>query len=351
MRKNKSLLLLFHSLIIIILYSCSSGHADKEKAIKQVGKTMMVEGFIAKPTLLDMTISVSGTLKSFEETVLMPEISGRVVEINIQEGKSVRKGSLLVKLYDGDLQAQLKKLQAQLKITEQTLKRQADLMKVNGISQLDYDQTSLQVNSINADIEVMKVQIRKTEILAPYDGTIGLRNISLGAQVSPTTALTTIRAVQQLKLDFSIPEKYSKEVTTGKKIKFTVQGDDNKYDASVIATEEGIDANTRNLKVRAVVNSKNNSLVPGKFANVELTLGENKNALMIPTQAIIPQEKDKKVIITKGGKAKMITVKTGIRKESSIEILTGIEEGDTVLTTGLLFVKQGDAVKISKLIK
>ena len=350
MKENKLFLILIFS-IIILTFSCTSGNADKEKAIKKVSKSMQLEGFVAKSTVLDMNISVSGTLKSFEETVLMPEISGRIVEIKIQEGKAVKKGSLLIKLYDGDLQAQLKKLQAQLKIAEQTLKRQGDLMKVNGISQIDFDQTTLQVNSINADIDVLKVQIRKTEILAPYDGTIGLRNVSLGAQVSPATALTTIRAVEQLKLDFSVPEKYSKEAGIGKKIKFTVQGDDTKYNASVLATEEGIEATTRNLKVRAVVLGKTKALVPGKFANVELTLGENKNAIMIPTQAIIPQEKDKKVIITKDGKAKMISVKTGIRKEANIEIISGIEEGDTVITTGLLFVKSGDAVKISKVIK
>lgn len=336
--------------LIFSLYSCGSSPTDK-KSTKQSSKSLAVEGFVAQPTVLDLTISVSGTLKSFEETVLMPEVSGRVVEIHLQEGKPVRKGRLLVKIFDGDLQAQLKKLQAQLQLTEQTRKRQSDLLKINGISQIDYDQTVLQVNSINADIEIMKAQIRKTEILAPYDGIIGLRNISMGAQVSPSTSVATIRAVQQLKIDFSIPEKYSEEISKGKKLKFTVQGDDTKYDASVMATEEGIDAVSRNLKVRALVLSKNSSLVPGKFANIELDLGENKNALMIPTQSIIPQERDKKVIVSKNGKAKFVVVKTGVRKESTIEVLSGIEAGDTVLTTGILFIKAGDKIKFSKVLK
>lgn len=311
---------------------------------------MNVDGFVVQPTLLDLTITVSGTLKSFEETVLMPEVSGRVVEIHLLEGKPVQKGSLLVKIFDGDLQAQLRKLQAQLKIAEQTQKRQGDLLKINGISQIDYDQTVLQVSSIMADIDIMRAQIRKTEILAPYNGVIGLRNISLGAQVSPSTAVATIRAVQQLKLDFSIPEKYSKVMDKGKKINFTIQGDDQKFEASVIATELAIDASSRNLKVRALVTSKNSSLVPGKFANVELNLGENSNALMIPTQCIIPQERDKKVIVSKNGKAKFMIVKTGIRKESTIEIISGLEKGDTVLTTGILFVKPGEAIKFSKVL-
>ncbi len=311
---------------------------------------MNVDGFVVQPTLLNLTITVSGTIKSFEETVLMPEVSGRVVEIHLLEGKPVQKGSLLVKIFDGDLQAQLRKLKAQLKIAEQTQKRQSDLLKINGISQIDYDQTVLQVSSIMADIDIMKAQIRKTEILAPYNGVIGLRNISLGAQVSPSTAVATIRAVQQLKLDFSIPEKYSKVMEKGKKIHFTIQGDDQKFEASVIATELAIDASSRNLKVRALVTSKNSSLVPGKFANVELNLGENSDALMIPTQCIIPQERDKKVIVSKNGKAKFMIVKTGIRKESTIEIVSGLQKGDTVLTTGILFVKPGETIKFSKVL-
>jgi len=336
--------------IIVVLMSCGS-NTDKSKSIKSASKTPAVEGFVVQPSVLDLTISVSGTIKSFEETVLMPEVSGRVIEINLQEGKPVKKGSLLVKIFDGDLQAQLRKLQAQLQLVEQTRKRQSDLLKINGISQLDYDQTVLQVNSINADIDVMKAQIRKTEILAPYDGVIGLRNISLGAQVSPSTSVATIRAIQQLKIDFSIPEKYSKEVSKGKKLKFTVQGDDTKFEASVIATEEGIDASTRNLKVRALITSKSSILVPGKFANVELNLGENQNALMVPTQSIIPQERNKKVIVSKMGKATFAVVKTGIRKEATIEVISGLEAGDTILTTGILFVKPGDAIKFSKVLK
>ena len=350
MKKNQLVLILFSALFVTI-YSCQSGRADKEKAIKQLTKTMTLEGFVAHPSLLDVTVTVSGTLKSFEETVLMPEVSGRVVEINVQEGKTVKKGSLLFKIFDEDLQAQLRKSQAQLNIAEQTKKRQSDLIKVNGISQLDYDQTVLQVSSINADIDVIKAQIRKTQILAPYDGVVGLRNISLGAQVSPSTALATIRALQQLKLDFSVPERYSKEVSQGKQLNFIIQGDEAKYQATVVATEEGIDANTRNLNVRAIVTSKNNSLVPGKFANVELALSEDKNALMVPTQCIIPQEKDKSVFLVKDGKAKSVTVKTGVRKEAIIQIVSGIEEGDTLLTTGILFVKPGDAIKFSKVTK
>ncbi|MDP4207644.1 MAG: efflux RND transporter periplasmic adaptor subunit [Bacteroidota bacterium] len=332
-----------------IIVSCHSGEKDKQASStrKQAGN-LRVSGLIVKPSVLDQTITVSGTLKPSEETVLMPEVSGRVVAINLHEGGIIKQGTVLIKLFDGDLQAQLHKSEAQLKIAEQTQKRQGELIKVNGISQLDYDQSVLQVSSIKADIEVLKVQIRKTELRAPFNGTIGLRNVSIGAQVTPSTALATIREVAQLKLDFSVPEKYSSAIKPGQKIKFSVQGDDKKYEASVMATEQGIDAGSRNLKARAIVKSKASSLIPGAFANVELRLNENKNALMVPTQCIIPQERSKKIIIAQNGKAKFVTVKTGIRNASAIEIVSGIKPGDTVVTSGVLFLKPNAVLKFSK---
>jgi membrane fusion protein (multidrug efflux system) len=338
-------------LVITTLYSCNSSNKDKKGTKKQDNQVSFLEGYIVKPVVLDQTISVSGTLKPFDETVLMPEVVGRVVKINLPEGKFVKEGTLLVKLFDGELQAQLHKSQTQLQLAEQTEKRQSELVKVNGISQTDFDQTVLQVVSIKNDIEVLKVMIRKTEVLAPYDGVIGLKNISIGAQVTPSTALATIRAVSQLKLDFSVPEKYSREVKAGSKVKFMVQGDETKYEAVVMATEEGIDFTTRNLKARAVVNVNKALLVPGAFANVELRLRENKNALMVPTQSIIPQERNKKLIVAKDGKATFITVKTGVRQASLVEVLDGIEAGDTVVTTGILFIKPGTGLKFAKVTK
>ena len=232
-----------------------------------------------------------------------------------------------------------------MSIQEKIYERQSELLKVNGLSQYDYDQTFLQVNSIKADIEVEKSLIRKSVILAPFDGVIGLKNISVGAQVTPSTNLATIRMVDKLKLDFSIPEKYSSEIKPGFKVKFTISGNDKLYDATVFASEGGIDANTRNLRVRALVINKSAELVPGGFTNVQLTLGENKNAIMIPAQALIPQERNKSLIVSKNGKAHFVIVNTGIRKESTVEILNGIHPGDTVVVNGLLFLKEG--VKLS----
>jgi membrane fusion protein (multidrug efflux system) len=339
--------LLVDSLLIIVLFSCHSGISET-KSVKQKISSLTVDAIIVHPSVLDQSISVSGTLRPFEETVLMPEVSGRVVTINLPEGKTVKKGMLLIELFNDDLQAQLQKSQAQLQIAEDNLKRQSELKKVDGISQSEYDQAQLQVNSIKADIEVLNVQIGRTKIRAPFDGTVGLRNISPGAQVTQSTALVTIREVDQLKLDFSVPEKYSSAIIPGTTVKFMVQGDDKKYEATVMATEQGIEPSTRNLKARAVVKSQSSSLIPGAFANVELRLGENRQALLVPTQAIIPQEKNKKLIVAKQGKANFVIVKTGTRTSSRVEILSGINAGDTIVVNGILFLKQDADLKFSK---
>ena len=333
--------------LLCLLYSCS-GSAKKSSGKEPGAAVSFIEGYVVKPSTVDETILISGTLKAFEETVLMPEVSGRVVGLNLPEGQFVKKGTLLVKIFDGELQSQVKKAQTQLEIAMQTLTRQTELLKVDGISQLEYDQTRLQVNSIKADIDLLKVQISKTEILAPYDGMIGLRNISTGAQITPATAIATIRESDKLKLDFAVPGKYSQLIHPGTKVKFSVEGDDQKFDAAVMATEEGIELNTRNLKARAVVDTHGPSLVPGAYANVELRLNEDRHALMIPTQAIILQERNKQVIICRGGKAVFSKITTGVRKASEIMVTAGLAEGDTIVTTGVLFIKPGTDLKFAK---
>jgi len=331
------------AITVFMLAGCSS---EKEKGGNSKGSPKSraipkVDAYIVAPSTLVNEITVSGSLLPFEEVELKNEVAGRVVKLNLPEGRFVKAGTLLVKIFDDDLQATLRKLQAQQGIQEQILKRQSELLEVNGISQTDYDQASLTVSSINAEIEVVKAQIRKTEVLAPFDGVIGLKNISPGAVVSTSTLLATIRQENKLKLDFSVPEKYSGMITQGLNVKFNIQGDTAIYNASVMATEQGIETSTRNLRVRAMVEKPSKTLIAGAYANVQLLLGENTNALLIPTNSIIPQERTKSVIVAKGGKAHFVEVQTGIRTTGTIEIVSGIQPGDTVITSGVLFLKEG----------
>lgn len=332
---------------MVLAASCSG--SKKKQEGKDAGSISFIEGYIVKPTLVDETIGVSGTLKPFEETVLMPEAGGRIVMLNLPEGEFVKKGTLLVKIFDADLQAQLSKAQTSYQIGKDILDRQAELLKVDGISKVEYDQQDLVVSSARNDIDLLKAQISKTEVLAPYDGVIGLRNVSLGAQVTPSTPLATIRESDKLKLDFSVPGKYSPMINKGTRVKFRVEGDDTQFDAEVIATEEGIDLNTRNLKARAVVTAHAPSLTPGAYASVEIRLADNPNALMVPTQSIVMKERSKSVFVCRGGKAEMVPVQTGVRRSGTIEIIKGLQAGDTVVTTGVLFIRPGMELKFAKI--
>ena len=338
-------------LSVMFLHSCKKSDQKPDQGGGPGKPQLKVEGHIVSSKVLTEEISVSGTLMPYDEVELKPEIAGRVVKLNLPEGRFVKSATLLVKLYDEDLQASLKKLKSQLALQEKIYQRQSELIKVNGISQNEYDQTGLLVNSLKADIEYQKAIIRKTEVLAPFDGIIGLRNISPGALVNTSTVLSTFRSNNRLKLDFSIPEKYSPEIKTGMIINFKLNNDEKIFKASIIATETGIDKNTRNLRIRALVNDSSAKLVAGSFANVSLRLRENKNAMLIPTKAVIPSARKKSVIIAKDGLAIMKEIKTGVRKTSEIEVIDGLSAGDTIVTSGLLFLKEGMPVIFSSVKK
>ncbi|HAD12149.1 MAG TPA: efflux RND transporter periplasmic adaptor subunit [Saprospirales bacterium] len=341
----------FSFLSVFLLLSC--GKTDQAPGAggapaKSSLTVNAVEGFVVKTSALTEKVTASGNLVPAEETELHPEASGRVVSLNLPEGKSVKKGDLLLKVFDDDLKTQLRKLETQLKQAEITEQRLGELLKVKGVSQQEYALAVLQAQTFRADMELLRINLTKTELRAPYDGVLGLRRISPGAYVTPATPITTLRSASALKLDFSVPEKYSQMLRIGQPIEFLVEGSTTPYRATIQATEQRINEGSRDLMVRAQVND-GRGLLPGAFAEVSLALGNKPQALMIPNQAIIPQARDKKVILAKGGKAKFVTVKTGVRQAGLIEITECLQPGDTVCTTGMLFLRPDAQVNFSKI--
>jgi membrane fusion protein, multidrug efflux system len=342
------------TLALLTLFSCKS----KKDAAPPPGQgpgapapVISVEGLVVKTSSINEVVEASGTILANEATEIRPEISGRITQLNIREGAVVPKGSLLVKIYDADLQAQLNKLLVQLQIAEKTEERQKELLKIGGIAQQDYDLSTLQVSNIKADIELTRVNISKTEIRAPYTGRLGLKSISPGAYISPTTLITTITQMNQMKIEFSVPEKYSAQINNGLTLDFMLDGSTKSYKANVLAREGSVDQNTRNLRIRAVVQGgADQFLVPGTFAKVRMILGENRNAIMIPSNAVIPQARNKQVALYRGGMASMIDIDTGIRDSSNVQVLSGLKAGDTLVTSGLLFIKPGTKLKLSKIV-
>jgi len=333
------------------LSSCGSGDKKTDAPAAAKSPIQKVEGFIVTTKLVSDREELPGSIIANETTEIHAEISGRLVYLNLNEGKVVGKGTLLAKIYDGDLQAQLKKLNAQLAVAEQTAKRMEELLKIGGVSQQEYDLSSLEVNTIRADMEIVRTNITRTEIRAPYSGTLGLKNISSGAYITPQITITTIRQNDQLKLDFVLPERFTGTMKPGQSVEFTVEGNPKKYTARVIAAESGLVENTRSQSIRAQVTNNDGKLLPGVFAKVVSDFNTDPNALIVPTQAILPQARGKKVIVYRGGLAKFTDVTTGIRDSSLIQITSGLKVGDTIITTGLMSLKPDAQVEINKINK
>lgn len=335
--------------IVVIVPGCGSSTRQKEdsKPVSREPAAIPVEAYVVEPRALNTSITIAGSLYPQEETKITPEVAGKITGLFIREGSFVKKGTVLATLFNEDLKAQTRKLKVELELAQKTRERQDQLLKIGGISQQDFDLSVLNESSIKADIAVLEAAVNKTIIRAPYNGRLGFRHVSMGAYVNPQTVLTTISQVHRLKLLFSVPEKYFPLVRTGNVFTFTTETSPRTYRARIVATESGITVENRSLSVQAVVDEPDENLKPGSFANIHFRLGENQSAVMIPSQAVIPQARDKKVILYRNGKPEFATVATGLRDSASVEILQGVSLGDTVVTTGLLTVKPDSKLIIS----
>lgn len=334
---------------LIFIVGCSSNDKKTEAPKPAAPQVARADGFVVTPQLLAQDIEVPGSLAAFEEVELRPEVSGRVTGVFFKEGGNVAQGSVLLKVYDADLQSQLQKLQVQLKTAEQTAERYGALLKINGVSQQEYDLNVLAVNNIRADMDIVRTTIGRTTLRAPFSGKIGITTITKGAYVTPQTLIATLRKVSQLKLDFTVPEVYGAKMKYGTLVNFTVEGSDKTYPAVIAATENIIAEDNRSLRVIATVSKPDAQLIAGAFAKVKVSLGENDAALMIPTQAVIPDARNKKVITVRNGIASMQVVTLGVRDSAMVEVTTGLKAGDTILITGLLTTKPGGKVQVNKI--
>lgn len=352
MLKNKSFWVIAVILVVLIAakfiffpnQSQQQGAGPAGKGGQQ--KPALVDGIVVSGSSLEENISSIGTLMANEEAELRAEIQGRIAAINFTEGTNVAQGTLLIKLNDSDLKAQLLKLEANLKLQKENAARQKKLFEMNGVSRQQFDEATTLVNSTEADIAFTKAQIEKTEIRAPFSGIIGLRNISTGRVVGPNDIIASVQQINPVKLDFSIPEKYSSLVSKGSEVQFTVDNNSAIQTAKIYAMEPKIDPQTRTVRVRAAAPNAEGKLIPGSFARVMFSISKSDNSILIPTQSVIPVLKGKKVMVVRNGLAVSQMVTTGVRQEKEIEILEGLKPGDTVLTTGLMQVRDSMMVQV-----
>ncbi len=342
----------FVLITLIISFTACSSDKGKITANTPVAPPppTSVEAFVTNLSSIGEKIELPGTVISGNSTELHPEISGRLTYLNIREGQNVSKGTLLAKIYDGDLQAKLNKLKVQLKVQEEKVKRYDELYKVNGVSTQEYDLIKLETSNLLADIRLVQSDIIRTEIRAPFAGRLGLKMVSDGAYVSPQTTLTTIRSTGDLQVEFTLPEKFSADLGIGSTVNFNIERNPKTYSAKIFARESGISESDRSLKLRAKIIGKTDEIIPGNFVKINISFAPDSQAIMIPSQAIIPLAKGKQVALSKNGKAEFINVETGIRTEKMVQVTEGLSAGDTVITTGLMKLKDGSKIKVSKTI-
>lgn len=231
-------------------FSCKEEKEDPKK--KQGQQVPAVDVIIVSPKTIPNTVEANGTVISGEFVEVRPEISGRLTYLNVKEGSPIAKGSVIAKINDADLRAQLNKVRVQLQLAQVTLARYAKLLEIQGINKADYDVALNQVSSYKADMGIIQADIAKTVIRAPFTGVVGLRQVSTGAYVSPQSVLATLQKPGDIRIDFTLPENYANMVKKGNTV--VVETDANgssRRRATILAIEPQISTTTRNILVRA----------------------------------------------------------------------------------------------------
>ena len=349
---KKRLLIIGGALVVIILLAIPKinfdGGGDNSAASPASSQAIPVSVRIIQPARLNNTIHSNGSLLGNEEVELRSETSGKITKIYFQEGTKVKKGDLLVKINDADLQAQQLKNDLKQKLAEDKEFRYRKLLEKDLTSQQEYDAVLNELNIIKADIEYTKALIDKTEIRAPFDGVVGLRSVSEGSYITPSIKIATLQSTNPIKIEFAVPQKYYSAIKAGKAIHFTLPGTGKTYSAKIYAVEPKVDPVTRTILVRALVANDKGELVPGAYTEIDVVLDEIDNAMLIPTEALVPDASGEMVYLYKNGTAHPQNVKSGIRTETDVQILSGIQQGDTVITSGIVQLRAGAAVSINK---
>ncbi len=329
------------------LFSSSS---DSSNSNNSAGSNKMkVEAVKISEESVEDRIFSSGSLRADEIVDLSVESSGLITNIYFDEGSEVEKGDLLLKINDSQLQAEKNRNAFRLTLAEQREERQKRLLERGGISQDEYEATLNELNVLRSELQLIEARIDQTEIRAPFSGSIGLKYVSEGSYISPTTRIATLQRLNPIKIDFSVPERHVARVSVGDKINFQIQGVDSTFIGEVYAFEPSVDRETRSLQIRAITENDSRILFPGAFANITLILDTISDALMVPTISVIPDLNTQKLFVVRNGVVDEIRVQTGIRTSEKVQVISGLAPGDTVLTTGLLQVRSGDEVEITVL--
>lgn len=349
MNKNRTWLIVIFivAALIAVKYlflskdNTKNGGTNKSNAQSQV----LVKYFVAQTSGIKTTVNSTGKIGAFNMVDIIPEVSGKLIGLYFKEGETVSKGTLLAKLNDSDLQAQLAKNKVNQKLNEQKLARLKKLVEIKGVSQEELEILENELLSLKADETFYLAQINKTNIVAPFTGVVGLKNVSEGAFVNATNPIVSMVQLNPIYVEFTMADKYANLIQNGNVISFFAESGDESYEAKIFAIEPKVDDLTKTIKIRALY-SGTRKFYPGSFVNVVVELSSDENGIMVPTQCVIPILKGQKLYLVKSSRAVEQVVKIGKRTDQKIQIIDGLQKGDTIVATGLLSIKDGSSLKL-----
>ena len=317
------------------------------KAPAQAGPATTVEAAKVATQPMPHTITAVGSLRSDESVTVRPEVAGRISAILFKEGQHVAKGMTLIRLDPAINAAEVQQARANLKLAQSKYDRAVELSQRNFISGQAKDEAENNLRVAEASVALVEARLAKSEIKAPFSGMIGLRVVSVGDYVKEGADVVNLESIDPLKVDFRVPEIYLQQVQVGQTLTITLDALPGKtYDGRVLAVNPLVDAGGRSVVIRAIVRNQDTSLRPGMFARVRLITRDEKQALVIPEQAIVPQGDEQYVYRVVDGKVTRVKVEIGQRRDSKVEILKGLEASDVVVTAGQLKLRDGMAVTI-----
>jgi membrane fusion protein (multidrug efflux system) len=311
------------------------------------GRATPVEVIVVRPVNVQEELQAVGSMRSNESVVLRPEVAGRIATIGFRDGQAVRKGQLLIGLDASLNEAEVAQYQAEYDLALSNLKRSEDLARQKFISSSARETAASNAQVAEARLKLAQVRLSKMRIVAPFDGVVGIRGVSLGDYVKDGTDLVNVEDVRNLKVDFRLPERNLAQVKVGQGIEVVADAlPDERWQGEIEAINPRIEPNGRSLELRARVDNARGSLRPGMFARVRVIVGQRSNALIVPEESIVPQGGQFFVYKVVDGTARRVPVKLGVRRDARVEILEGIAAGDQVVTAGMRLSRDGQPVQV-----
>jgi membrane fusion protein, multidrug efflux system len=329
-----------------------AGGGAADKGSGSAPAAVMVEAVTAATAPMPQTITAVGSLRSDESVTLRPEVAGRVNAIGFQEGRPVAKGVTLVKLDPAINEAEVLQAKANLTLAQAKYDRAVDLQKQGFISGQAKDEAENNLKVMEASVALAAARLAKTEIRAPFSGVIGLRSVSIGDYVKEGQDMVNLESIDLLKVDFRVPEVYLKQVQVGQKLEVSLDAlPGRSYEGMVSAINPLFDTAGRAIVIRAQVRNADTALRPGMFARVRLLTKDERDAVVLPEQALVPQGEDQYVFRIVDGKATRIKVELGQRRDGRVEVVKGITPGDSIVTAGQLKLRDGTPVTLTAVAK